>query len=69
MQAFAVLGLMYEEGEGCAYDFPKAADCYERAAALGNAHAHFNLGCLLQKGKGVQQDSVAAQTHFKQVRS
>lgn len=58
---------MYEEGEGCDMDFKKAAACYRTAVEMENPHAHFNLGCLLAHGKGVERNQVAAQAHFQKV--
>lgn len=58
---------MYEEGEGCDMDFKKAAACYRKAVEMENPHAHFNLGCLLAHGKGVERNLVAAQAHFQKV--
>ena len=58
---------MYEDGDGCEFDFAKAAKLFQQAASLGHAHAHFNLGCLLEKGKGVEQNHAAAKSHFEKV--
>jgi TPR repeat protein len=54
------LGLLFNNGQGVAVDFNKAAMWYKRAADLGNSYGMVNLGFLQQQGKGVQQDDVAA---------
>jgi TPR repeat protein len=54
------LGLLFNNGQGVAVDFNKAAMWYKRAADLGNSYGMVNLGFLHQQGKGIQQDDVAA---------
>lgn len=58
---------MYEDGEGCEFDFAKAAELFHQAALSNHPHAHFNLGCLLEKGKGVEQNHSAARSHLQKV--
>jgi len=41
----------YEEG-----DYEGAFQYYTKAAALGNAMAHYNLSCMFYYGKGVEKD-------------
>ncbi|RQM29396.1 hypothetical protein B5M09_011874, partial [Aphanomyces astaci] len=65
-EALNALGLMHEEGVGCHMDVGKAAEFFGEAAARGSSHGHFNLGCLLQSGKGIQQDYAKAKWHFAQ---
>jgi TPR repeat protein len=57
---------MCEEGEGGDLDLKQAALCYRAAVARGHAHAHFNLGHLLARGRGVRRDPDAARAHFEQ---
>ncbi|KAF0719422.1 Aste57867_1055 [Aphanomyces stellatus] len=65
-EALNALGLMCEEGQGCPLDLAKAAAFLREAAALESAHGHFNYGCLLQHGKGVEKNSGEAKWHFQQ---
>jgi TPR repeat protein len=65
-EALNSLGLMYEEGEGCDLSYKKAADCYRQAIEVDeNPYAHFNLGCLYSRGKGVERNQDAAKMHFQ----
>jgi uncharacterized protein len=52
------LGLMYYNGHGVAQDYAVAANCYRRAAELGDTNARFNLGLMFQNGQGVPRDLV-----------
>lgn len=68
IQAQALLGLLYANGEGVPQDYKKAAQWYEKAAAQGNAMAQLNLGSRYFKGEGVPQDyKKAAQWYEKAV--
>ncbi|KAG9402158.1 hypothetical protein AC1031_007861 [Aphanomyces cochlioides] len=66
--ALNALGLMHEEGIGCQLDLQQAAKCLKQAADLGNPYAHFNYGCLLRDGKGVEKDETQAHWHFRQAK-
>jgi TPR repeat protein len=46
-----MLGLMYRNGFGVEKDIDKARNLFERAAALGHAHARGHLGVLLLTGR------------------
>ena len=50
------LGLMYENGNGVAWDYKEAARLYGLAAAQGNAKAQNNLGLMYGYGYGVARD-------------
>ena len=51
---------MYEVGQGVAKDARRAVQWYLQAAAKGEAIAQYNLGALLESGRGVEQDHVEA---------
>lgn len=46
------LGLCYENGKGVEKDLVKAVECYENAAAQGQAGAMYNLAILYMQGEG-----------------
>lgn len=46
------LGLCYENGKGVEKDLAKAVECYENAAAQGQAGAMYNLAILYMQGDG-----------------
>jgi tetratricopeptide (TPR) repeat protein len=46
-------------------DYVKAFEYYSKAAELGNAEAHFQLGCLYWDGKGVEKDMEKAVYHYE----
>lgn len=50
------LALKYENGDGIAADYGKAAYWYTKAADSGHMSAQFNLGHLYLAGKGVRND-------------
>ena len=53
------LGIYQYGGEnGLEVSYTKAAHWFELAAAQGNGHAQFNLGCMNSLGIGVEQPSV-----------
>ena len=61
MQALNNLDCCYENGIQTdtfvlPQDYKKAASYYDRAASQGDAVACVNLGCLYEKGLGVEQD-------------
>ena len=54
------LGAMYNQGEGVAQNYTKAARWYRRAAKQGHPGAQNNLGSMYQSGKGVPQNYTIA---------
>ena len=58
--AQAMLGFMYDNGEGVAEDAPQAAQWYTRAAEQGVAAAQDMLGRMYLSGRGVPQDDAQA---------
>jgi len=70
----AVVGKMYEEGNGVARNYEEAAKWYRRAADQGTASAQVALGVFYQKGRGLTENyqeamkwyqAAAAQGHGK----
>lgn len=59
-----LIGYMYEKGRGIPQDDAKAAEWYDRAAALGNPFAQNNLGVLYKYGRGVPKDLVQSYKWF-----
>lgn len=59
-KAQAILGAMYEYGEGVTKDAKQAVAWYRQAAKQGQAGAQSNLGVMYAKGKGVAQDAKQA---------
>jgi TPR repeat protein len=59
------LGLMYDNGNGIATDYGKAAFWYRRAAELGNSAGMVNLGYLYARGKGVEQNDGLAVAWYR----
>ncbi len=55
-----LLGVMYENSDGVALDFAKAASWYEKAARQGHAEAQLNLGVLFENGEGVPRSEERA---------
>lgn len=61
------VALMSYRGEvGVAQDYQKAAQFFERAAALGDANAAFNLGKMYFEGKGVAKDIGKTLEYYRQ---
>lgn len=58
------VGFMYDNGEGVAVDYRKAAMWYAKAAEQGYAVAQYNLGMLYGNGLGVDKDWVQALKWF-----
>ena len=54
--AQAMLGLMYHNGKGLAFNYDEAAHWIRLAANQGVPDAQFNLGVLYEDGKGVSKD-------------
>ena len=44
-------------------DYEKAFEYFRKAAELGNAGAHYNLGTMYYKGRGVEKDEEKAIHH------
>lgn len=58
--AQAMLGQLYDNGEGVPQDKAEAVRWYRLAADQGNAIAQTNLGVMYALGAGVLQDNVQA---------
>ena len=58
--AQAMLGVMYDNGEGVLQDYAEAAQWYRLSAEQGYAAAQNNLGGMYYSGDGVPQDAVLA---------
>jgi len=56
----ALLGVMYEKGQGVTQDDTKAARLYQSAADQGDAVALAHLGEMYETGRGVGEDKMAA---------
>lgn len=54
----ALLGFMYQAGEGVPQDYAEAAKWFHRAAEQGLADAQYHIGFLHAVGKGVSHDNV-----------
>ncbi len=54
----------YENGEGVARDYTRAAELYCRAAYMGYAEAQYGLGWMYANGRGVARDDAAAAALF-----
>ena len=52
----ALMGGMYNEGQGVPQDYKEAVKWWRLAAEQGAADAQFNLGAMYAKGQGVLQD-------------
>ena len=63
--AQALLGLMYENGEGVLQDYAQAVTWYRKAAEQGQAEAQFRLGNGYGNGEGVLQDYAQAVTWYR----
>jgi TPR repeat protein len=56
----AILGMMYDYGQGVPQDYAQAAKWYRAAAEQGYAHAQYLLGDMHTRGEGVSPDYVQA---------
>lgn len=63
--AQAMLGHMYEQGQGVSQDYAKAVKWYRMAGEQGQAGAQFNLGGMYADGRGVAQDNGEAARWFR----
>ena len=64
--AQALIGVMYEAGEGVPQDYPQAAMLFRKAADQGLAPAQYFLGEMYENGQGgVPQDYAQAYTWYK----
>lgn len=59
-RAQAMLGFLYETGQGVPQAYAAASYWYRLAAEQGDTRAQYLLGLAYDKGHGVQQDVVAA---------
>ncbi|EJK47874.1 hypothetical protein THAOC_33376 [Thalassiosira oceanica] len=62
------LGTKYHFGEfsnGLEKNMTRAVELYESAAELGVKEAHYNLGCLYDKGTDVEKDMAKAIRHYE----
>jgi TPR repeat protein len=60
-RAQAMLGFMYENGQGVPQSYDQAAGWYERSAEQGDPNGQYLLGLMYDKGFGVKADVVVAQ--------
>jgi TPR repeat protein len=58
--AQALLGLMYDTGNGVAQDLAAAVVWFQKAAEQGQVAAQYNLGLMYKAGNGVEQDLAVA---------
>jgi TPR repeat protein len=59
--AQAMLGFMYQNGQGVPQSYELAVDWYERSAQQGDPNGQYLLGLMYDKGFGVTSDVVLAQ--------
>ena len=65
-ESFAVLGMMYKEGQGVGVDLEEAVRCFRRGAELGDVQGHLALAQCYAHGTGVvQSDREALQCYIK----
>ena len=55
-KAQAILGILYEQGQGVPQDYSEAAKWYAKAGDSGESLAQFRLGTLYESGQGIPQD-------------
>jgi TPR repeat protein len=51
---------LYHEG-----DYDKAIEYWTNAAALGDTEAHYQLGCMHERGEGVEKDEEKEVYHYE----
>ncbi len=59
------LALCYEEGKFAPQDYQRAAELYQKAAAMGHAPSQVALGGCYDAGRGVPCNSVKAASFYK----
>ena len=59
------LGTLYEDGEGVARDFDRAAFWYRKAAEQGHPSGQLNLGRMFRGGMGVRRDERRAAAWYR----
>lgn len=65
-ESFAVLGMMYKEGQGVGVDLEEAVRCFRWGAELGDVQGHLALAQCYAHGTGVvQSDREALQCYMK----
>src|SRR5512133_1151192 len=57
--------IAYENGEGVPRNLELAISLYCKAALLGDAQAHYNLGWIYANGRGVPRDDATAAYFFQ----
>ena len=62
--AQALLGEMYQKGQGVPQDYKEASKWYRLSAEQGLAGAQYNLGLMYAKGTGVLKDYALAHMWF-----
>jgi hypothetical protein len=62
--AQAIMGVLYQNGQGLSQDYTQAALWYDRAARQGHANAQANLANLYRYGAGVPRDYVESWAWF-----
>ena len=63
--AYSILGLMYQNGDGVAQNYAEAVKWYRMAAEQGYAKAQSNLGLMYNGGTGVTQNYSEAAKWFR----
>ncbi|NDJ27992.1 hypothetical protein DMB95_07635 [Campylobacter sp. MIT 12-8780] len=60
----AVLGTLYETGEGVRQSFEKSASFFQKACDLGEGIGCFNLGIFYYNGRGVKKNKAKAKEYY-----
>ena len=60
----AILGVLYQNGQGVKQNYQKAAQLYQKACDGGSAVGYFNLGVLYGNGQGIRQNFSTAKQYF-----
>ena len=60
----AILGVLYQNGQGVNQDYQKAAQLFQKACDSGNADCCAILGVFYQDGKGVKQNFSTAKQYY-----
>ena len=63
--AQAIMGTLYQSGQGVSRDYGEAARWFNLAARQGHVVAQFNLGALYNYGAGVNRDPVEAYVWYE----